>query len=133
MIKDGRAHGEDSIKNFLKEIVNEINKQGHGAFELNETSGYFSVQRAGMKKYKNVVCFVKSEYVLSISEYANIKRSLFDNPPYNKLKKRSSPPNGLQLRQESWYLYPHHLEYDLEEDKDVIFQLCNKACENFRL
>jgi len=127
-----RAHGKDSIKNFLKEIVNEINKQGCGAFELSPTSGYFSIQRAGEKKYKNVVCFVRSEYVLSISKYANIKESLFDSPPYDKLKKRPCPPQGLQLRKESWDLYPHHVEYDLKEDKDVIFQLCRKACENFR-
>jgi len=127
-----RAHGEDSIKNFVEEIVNEINKQGYGAFELNETSGYFSIQRAGKKEYKNVVCFVKNEQVLSISKYANIKKSLFDNPPYNKLKKRPCPPQGLQLRKESWHLYPHNVEYDLKEDKDVIFQLYRKACENFR-
>jgi hypothetical protein len=128
-----RAHGEDRIKNFVEEIVNEINKQGYGTFELNDTSGYFSIQRAGAKRYKNVVCFVKNELVLSISKYANIEKSLVDNPPYNKLKKRTSPPQGLQLRPEKWDLYPHNVEYDLKEDKDVIFQLCRKACENFRL
>jgi len=127
-----RAYGENSIENFVEEIINEISKQGYGAFELNETTRYFSIQRAGTKKYKNVVCFVKSEHVLSISKYANIENSLFDNPPYNKLKKRPYPPQGLQLRKESWDLYPHHVEYDLKEDKDVIFQLCRKACENFR-
>jgi len=127
-----RAQGEGSIKNFLEEIVNEINKQGYGAFESNETSGYFSIQRAGEKKYKNVVCFVKNEQVLSISKYANIKKSLFDSPPYNKLKKRPCPPKGLQLRKKNWDLYPHNVEYALKEDKDVICQLCRKACENFR-
>jgi hypothetical protein len=127
-----KAHGEDSTKNFVEEIVNEINKQGFGAFELNETSGYFSIARAGVKKYKNVVCFVKNEHVLSISKYANIEKSLFGKPSYNKLKKRPYPPQGLQLRPENWDLYPHHVEYDLKEDKDAIFQLCRKACENFR-
>jgi len=75
---------------------------------------------------------MKNEPVLSINKYANIKESLFENPPYNKLTKRSFPPQGLQLRKESWDLYPHHVEYDLKEDKDVIFQLCKEACEHFR-
>ena len=45
-----RAYFEDSIKNFLKEIVNEINKQSYGAFELNEGPvDYFSIQRAELK------------------------------------------------------------------------------------
>jgi hypothetical protein len=123
--------GNKGIKEFLIEIVNEINNQGFGSFELNETSGYFSIQKVGVKRFKNIVCFVKNEYVLSISEYANIERSLFDNPPYNKLKKRVNPPYALQLRRESWYLYPHHLEYDLKKDKDVIFKLCRDACRDF--
>jgi len=127
-----RTQDGDSLKNFLKEIVCKINKQSYLAFELNETSGYFSIQVAGRKRYKNVVCFVKNEPVLSINAYANIKESLFENPPYNKLTKRPFPPQGLQLRKESWDLYPHHVEYDLKEDKDVIFQLCKKACEQFR-
>jgi len=75
---------------------------------------------------------VKDEPVLSINVYANIKASLFEISPFNKLTKRSSAPLGLQLRKESWYQYPHHVEYDLEEDKDAIFQLCQKACENFQ-
>ena len=77
------------------------------------------------------MCFVKDEHVLSISEYANIKKSLFDNPPYNKLKKRSDPPKGLQLRKKDGGRYPYHLEYSLKEDKNIVFQLCKKACENY--
>ena len=77
------------------------------------------------------MCFVKDESVLSINVYANIKGSLFENPPYNKLTLLPSPPQGLQLRKESWCQYPYHVEYDFEEDKDVIFQLCQKACEHF--
>lgn len=127
-----KSHGEDSIKNFFKKVAIEIEKQFHGEFEPNETNGYFLIQRARAKKYKNVVCFVKNEPVLSINKYANIEKSLFDNPPYNKLRKRTRPPRGLQLRKESWDLYPHHLEYDLKEDQDLIIQLCKKACENFR-
>ena len=126
------TQSEDALKNFLVEIVGEINKQSYLVFELNDTSGYFSIQVAGRGTYKNVVCFVKNEPVLSINAHANIKESLFQNPPYNKLTKRSFPPRGLQLRKESWGLYPHHVEYDLTEDKDVIFQLCKEACENFR-
>jgi len=127
-----RAHGKDSIESFVEEIINGINKQGYGAFSLNDTSGYFSIQRAGAERYKNVACFVKNEYVLSISKYANIERSFFDNSPYDRLKRRTSPPQGLQLRRESWDLYPHHIEYVLKEDKDIIFQICRKACENFQ-
>jgi hypothetical protein len=78
------------------------------------------------------VCFVKNEPVLSINVHANINKSLFKYSPYNKLKKRRFPPQGLQLRKESWSLYQHHIEYDLKGDKDVIFQLCKKACNNFR-
>ena len=127
-----RIQGEDSLKNFLEEIVDKINMHSDMAFEVNPTKGYFSIQVAGRKKYKNVVCFVKNEPVLSINTYANISKSLFENPPYNKLKKRSFPPQDLQLRKKSWDLYPHHVEYDLEKDKDVIFQLCKEACEHFR-
>jgi hypothetical protein len=121
--------GKGILKNFLEEAVNEINKHGSGAFELNETGGYFSIQRAGVKRYKNIVCFVKNEQVLSISKYANIEESLFANPPFNKLKRRIDPPPALQLRDKR--LYPYHFEYELKEDKDVIFQLCRKACENY--
>lgn len=127
-----RTQGEDSLKNFLNEIVNKINKQSYLKFKLNDTSGYFSIQVAGRERYKNVVCFVKNEPVLSINAYANINKSLFEIPPYNKLTKRPFPPRGLQLRNESWNLYPHHVEYDLKKDKDVIFHLCNEACEHFR-
>jgi hypothetical protein len=126
-----RAQGEDSIRNFVEEMVNEINSQGYGAFELNVTTGYFSIKRAGKERIKNVVCFVKNEHVASISKYANIEKSLFDNPPYNKLKKRTRPPRWLQLREKDLGRYPNNVEYDLKEDKDVIFQLCKKACENF--
>jgi hypothetical protein len=126
-----RAQGEDSIRNFVEEMVNEINSQGYGAFELNVTTGYFSIKRAGKERIKNVVCFVKNEHVASISKYANIEKSLFDNPPYFKLKKRTRPPRWLQLREKDLGRYPNNVEYDLKEDKDVIFQLCKKACENF--
>ncbi len=126
-----RAQGKGSIKNFVEEIVNEINKQGCGAFELNERpQSYFSIKRSGKERITNVVCFVKDEHVASISKYANIEKSLFDSPPYNKLKMRPCPPQGLILRS-NCALYPHNVEYDLKEDKDVIFQLCKKACENF--
>jgi len=127
-----RTQGEDSLENFLNEIVDRINTQSYLVFKLYETSGYFPIQVVGRERYKNVVCFMKNEPVLSINKYANIKESLFENPPYNKLTKRSFPPQGLQLRKESWDLYPHHVEYDLKEDKDVIFQLCKEACEHFR-
>ena len=127
-----RAHGEGSIKNFVEEIVDRINKQGVGAFKLNETKGYFSIARVGWGRYKNVVCFAKNEHVLSISKYANIEKSLFDKPPYNKLKKRPCPPPDLQLRPNDRDRYPHNVEYDLKEDKEVIFKLCREACENFR-
>lgn len=133
--KDGmlkESNSEGSIIGFLREIVDKINKQGYGVFEVNETSGYFAIQRAGVKRYKNVVCFVKNEHVLSINKYANLPKSLFDNPPYNKLMKRDFPPQGLQLRKENWDLYSINIEYDLKEDKDVIFQLCRKACQSFR-
>ncbi len=126
-----RAHGEGSIKNFVEEIVDRINKQGVGAFKLNETKGYFSIARVGWGRYKNVVCFVKNEHVLSISKYANIEEALFDNPPYNKLK-RTRPPKMLILTPECLDLYSHHVEYDLKEDEEVIFKLCREACENFR-
>ncbi len=126
------THGENSLKNFITEIVDKINKQSYLTFELNETSGYFSIQVVGRGRYKNVVCFVKNEPVLSINTHANINKSLFGNPPYDKLTMRPSPPRGLQLRKESWNLYPHHVEYDLKEDKDIIFQLCKEACEHFR-
>jgi len=118
-------------KEFLSEIVNEINKQVYNEFRLNETSGYFSILNRTVKKCKNIVCFVKDEDVISISLYANIERSILDNPPYNKLKKRDTPPKGLQLRKPNWYLYPHNYEYDLNEDKDLIFKLSKKACKNF--
>lgn len=126
-----RSQGKDGIKNFVEEIVNKINKQGCGVFELNETTGYFSIARVGVRRYKNVVCFVKDEYGASISKYANIEESFFDNPPYNKLKRRHTPPPWLHLI--DWGLYPYHFEYDLIEDKDVLFQLCRKACDNFRV
>lgn len=127
-----KTQGENSLKNLLKEIVEKINKQSLMVFEVNSTSGYFSIQVVGRKRYKNVVCFVKNEPVLSINAYANISESLFENPPYNKLTNRPFPPKGLQLRKESWDLYPHNVEYDLKEDKEVIFQLCKKACKHFR-
>jgi hypothetical protein len=126
------TQGEDTLKKILDEIVDKINKQSSLKFKLNKTSGYFSIQVAERERYKNVVCFVKKEPVLSINVHANIKESFFQNPPYNKLTKRPFPPRGLQLRKESWAKYPHHVAYDLKEDKDVIFQLCKKACENFR-
>ena len=127
-----KTMASESLKSFLSEIVDEINQQGFGLFEVNETYGYFSIQRGEVKKYKNIACFVKKEPVLSISKYANIYASLFDNPPFNTLKRRRTPPQGLQLRKESWDLYPHHVEYDLSKDKDVILQFCLRACQNYR-
>ena len=127
-----RAQGIDDLRDFLREVVYKINRQSCVAFELNETSSYYSIQVTEKKKSKNAVCFVKDEPVLSINVYANIKSSLFEIPPFNKLTKRSTAPRGLQLRKESWYKYPHHSEYDFEKDKDANFKLCQKACENFR-
>lgn len=126
-----RLQGKDGIKNFLEELLNGINEEDIGVFELNETSGYFSIQRAGAKRYKNIICFVKDEPVLSISKYANIEKSLLCYPPYDKLKKKTCPPRGLQLREGNLDLYPHSIEYDLRDDKDVILQLCKKACETY--
>ena len=124
-----RTHGKDSIENLVEGIVNEINKQGIGAFEVNETSGYFSIAVAGRARNKNVACFANNEYVISIHRNANVEKSFLETAPYSKLKRRSIPPPILQLR--DWSLYPHNLEYDVKEDKDVIFQICRKACENF--
>jgi len=127
-----KVDGENCMKNFLEEIISEINKQSNRTFELNDTTGYFSIALSGATRNKNIVCFVKNEPVLSINMNVNIKNSLFDNPPYNKLKKRDTPPRGLQLRSEDLNRYPHNLEYNLKTDKEIIFQLCKKACENFR-
>jgi hypothetical protein len=122
---------KNELRNFLEEIISQINKQGFGEFELNETSGYFSIQRAGMKRYKNVVCFVKNEQVLSLSKYANIEESWLCKPSFSKLRKKSCPPKALQLRKENWYLYPVNLEYNISSDKDAILELCMNACRNF--
>ena len=124
--------GENSLRNFLEEVIIETNKQSDRTFELNDTTGYFSIALSGAMKNKNVICFVKNERVLSINQNVYIERSILNNPPYKKLKRRSSPPRGLQLRYEDWGRYPHNLEYNLEEDKKIILQLCRKACENFR-
>jgi hypothetical protein len=71
-----QAYAGDSLKNALTEIVNEINKQSDRVFELNmRPRDYYSIQLAGAKRYKNVVCFVKNEPVLSISKYANLNQS----------------------------------------------------------
>lgn len=126
-----RTESNNGLFVFLEDVVREINKQGIGCFEVNETYGYFSIQRAGRARYKNVVCFVKNEPVFSISKYANIKRALFDKMPYSKLKLRAVPPLGLQLRKESLSSYPYNLEYDLKADRDIVFELCKKACESF--
>lgn len=126
-----KAKGKDCIKIFSEKVVEEIN-QGCGAFELNVTSGYFSIAVAGAKRNKNVVCFVNNENVLSISKHAHFEKSIFDKPPFDSLKRRTRPPQGLQLRKENLGLYPYNVEYDLEEDREVIFQLCQKACDNFR-
>jgi hypothetical protein len=123
----------DDLKNFLIGIINEINKHSNRLVELNvRPRDYFSIQLVGVKRYKNVVCFVKNEPVLSISKYANLYESLFVNPSYNTLQKRQSPPQSLQLRKKDWGRYPHNLEYDLTKDKDIILQLCQKACQNYR-
>jgi hypothetical protein len=122
---------KSKLRDFLEGIITQINKQGFGEFELNETSGYFSIQRAGMKRFKNVVCFVKNEQVLSISKYANIEESWLSNPQFSKLTRRSEPPKALQLRKKNWYLYPVNLEYDIDSDKDAVLELCMKACRNF--
>jgi hypothetical protein len=123
----------DNLKNFLIGIINEINKNSKRLIELNvRPRDYFSIQLVGVKRYKNVVCFVKNEPVLSVSKYANLYESFFDDPPYNTLKRRKVPPQGLQLRKKDWDRYPHNLEYDLNKDKEVVLQLCQKACRNYR-
>jgi hypothetical protein len=122
---------KSNLRDFLEGITTQINKQGFGEFELNETSGYFSIQRAGIKRYKNVVCFVKNEQVLSLSKYANIEDSWLCNPSFSKLRKMSCPPKSLQLRKENWYLYPVNLEYDIDSHKDTVLELCMKACRKF--
>jgi hypothetical protein len=132
VVKMKRVSGEDKLKNFLEQVIIEINKQDYRTFELNDTTGYFSIVLSGVTRNKNVVCFVKDENVISINKNANIMNSLFDKPPFSNLKKRSARPSGLQLRYDDWYRYPHNLEYNLKEDKDIVFQLCKRACENFR-
>ncbi|MCD6220514.1 hypothetical protein J7K43_09060, partial [Candidatus Calescamantes bacterium] len=101
--KDWREDKEakDTLKNFIEEIIDEVNKEFPGEFSLNETVNYFSIQRTGYKKYKNVVCFAKHERVLSINKYANISKTLFQLPPFSKLKRVAFPPQDLQLRREN--------------------------------
>ncbi|HII85393.1 TPA: hypothetical protein HA273_02185 [Candidatus Bathyarchaeota archaeon] len=127
-----RVSGEDNTKRFLEEIIIEINSHGNRTFELNDTEGYFSIALSKVARNKNVICFVKDEAVLSINAHVNIENSLFENLPFSKLKRRSEPPRGLQLRYADWERYPHNLEYNLKEDNDIILQLCKKACDNFR-
>ena len=126
-----RVDGENSIKNFLEETISEINKQSNRTFELNDTTGYFSIALSGAKRNKNVVCFVKNEPVISLNINANISKSFLEISPFNKLKKRDTPPRGLQLRPDKLDRYPHNVEYNLKTDKEIIFQLCKKACDNF--
>ena len=125
-------NGENSLRSFLEEVIIEINKESDRTFELNETKGYFSIALSGAIRNKNVVCFVKNEPVISINKNVNIKTSILDSPPYNKLKRRPRPPPPLQLRHGDEGRYPHNLEYNLEEDKNIILQLCKTACKSFR-
>ena len=133
VVKMKKASGKDNLRNFLEETIIEINRQSDRTFELNDTNGYFSIILSGARRNKNVVCFVKDEHVLSINVNANIRNSFFANAPFNKLRGRSEPPRGLQLRYKDWNRYPYNLEYNLKEDEAIVFQLCKEACENFRV
>ena len=92
-----RVDGENSINNFLEEIISEINKQSNRKFELNDTTGYFSIALSGAKRNKNVVCFVKNEPVVSLNINANISKSFLEISPFNKLKKIDIPPKACLL------------------------------------
>lgn len=94
---------KNDLGDFLEATVTQINNHGFGEFELNETVGYFSIQKAGRKRYKNVVCFVKNEPVISLNKYVNIV-NLLSKPSLSKLRKRSSPPLALQLKMNPFIL-----------------------------
>jgi len=51
-----RALGIDDLRDFLRELVCKINRQSCVAFELNETSSYYSIQEDYIK---NPICLTK--------------------------------------------------------------------------